>query len=174
MSKDATATTTTRPDAQTAQWQDLWRKSIAGSLGGLTGNQALMDYAGNSFNGLGLPDPNLLKDQARQNFGMQRDQATMAANDLATKAGAYGGDRSAILQAQMLGDVNRNESQALGGIDYQNQQDQWQRVMQLLGLAGGASQVGGQTTSQQMPSNPFGTLIGLGATAGGLGWSPFK
>lgn len=174
MGKDATQTSSVTPDAQTAQFQDLFRKTIAGSLGGLTGNQALMDYAGGSFNGLGLPDPNALKNAARQNFALQRGQATMSANDLATKAGAFGGDRAAILQAQMLGDVNRNESQALSGIDYQNQQDQWSRLMGLLGLAGQGASIGGTTNTQTMPSNPFGTVLGLATTAGGLGWSPFK
>ena len=173
MSKDATQTSTIRPDAQTGAFQDVFRKLILGSLGGLTGNTALQGMAGPYASGFGLPNTQALKDAASANFAQQRGQATMAANDLATKAGAFGGDRAALLQSQMLGDVNRNEASTLAGIDYQGQQDSYQRLMGLLGLAGQGASMGGYSQSMSMPSNPWGSVLGLGALAGGLGWAPF-
>lgn len=173
MAGDSTATSSVTPDKKTQNYQDVLRQYMLGLLGSASGNQALQGQAGQYGTNLGLPDPNALKANARAEFDRQRTQAGLSANDLATKAGAFGGDRSAILQSQLVNDVNRNESSTLAGIDYQNQNDQWQRLMQLAGLAGGGASWGGSTTTQQMPSNPFGTLIGLGTTAAGLGWSPF-
>lgn len=168
-----TATSSTAPDSKTQDYQGILRQYMLGLLGDASGNTALQGQAGPYGSNLGLPDPNALKDNARAEFARQRTQAGLSANDLATKAGAFGGDRSAILQGQLTNDVNRNEASTLAGIDYQNQGDQWSRLMQLAGLAGGGASWGGSTQTQQMPSNPFGTLIGLGATAGGLGWNPF-
>lgn len=156
MSKDATQTTTTRPDAATRQWIDLWRQNITGAMGSLA-NPA---YAG-------------VRQNLTNDFDRQRAMATMQGNDLATKAGAFGGSRSAVLNAALQNDVNQNETAALRGLDMQENQEQFQRLMQLLGLSGAAAGVGGQTTSTSMPSNPFGTIAGLGLTAGGLGWAPF-
>ncbi|HET7111723.1 MAG TPA: hypothetical protein VFI41_12700 [Gemmatimonadales bacterium] len=168
------ATTTTSPDGKTQNYQDVLRQYMLGLLGSASGNQALTGQAGQYGTNLGLPDPTALKDQARAEFDRQRTQAGLSAADMATKAGAFGGDRSAILQAQLVNGVNQNEASTLAGIDYQNQNDQWQRLMQLANLAGGGAQWGGSTQTQQMPGNPFGTIAGLAATAGGLGWSPFK
>lgn len=163
--KDATQTSTVRPDQNTAQWQDLWRKSIAGALGGLTGNSALTSYAGDFGKGFGLPDYSGVRANLMSDFDRQRAQAGMTANDLATKAHAFGGSRSAVLQSNLLNDVNRNETNALTGLDVQANQEQFQRLMQLLGLAGGAAGVGGQVNQQQMYRNPIGGAIG-GAAAG--------
>lgn len=173
MGKDATVSSTTRPDAQTAQYQDIFRRFALGTLGNVTGNQALQSYAGPFGTGLQLPDPEALKASAMANFDRQRQQAGLSAADMATKAGAYGSDRSAILQAELTDAVNRNETQTLAGIDYQNQADQWARLMGLMGLAGQGGSYGGSTTTQSMPWNPIGTLIGGASVAGGLGWKPF-
>lgn len=156
MSKDATQTTTTRPDQGTQQWIDLWRRNITGAMGDLS-NPA---YAG-------------VRSNMQADFDRQRQMATLQGNDLATKAGAFGGSRSAVLNANLQGDVNRAETSALSGLDLQENQERFQRLMALLGLSGQAAGVGGQTQTMQMPSNMFGSLLGAGATilggpAGGL------
>lgn len=153
---DSTQTTTVRPDSVTQQWIDLWRNRISQGFGDLQ-NPA---YAG-------------VRQNMQNDFDRQRAMATMQGNDLATKAGAFGGNRSAILNAQLQQGVNQQETQALSGLDLQENQEQFQRLMALLGLSGQAAGVGGQITQQQMPSNPFGTLIGLAGAAGGLGFNPF-
>lgn len=173
MAGDATSTSSVKPDANTQQYQDVMRRFLLGALGQASGNSALQGEAGQYGLNLGLPDSSALKDQMRAEFDRQRTQAGLSANDLATKAGAFGGDRASILQAQLTNDVNRNEASSLAGLDYQSQQDQWNRIMQLAGLAGGGASWGGSTQTQQMPSNFFGTLAGLGTTAAGLGWNPF-
>lgn len=170
---DATSTSSVKPDAGTQNYQDIMRQFLLGALGQASGNSALTGQAGQYGMNLGLPNADALKASARDEFGRQRTQAGLTAADMATKSGAFGGDRSAILQSQLTNDVNRNEASTLAGIDYQGQQDQWNRIMQLMGLAEGGAGWGGSTNTQTMPSNPFGTLIGLGTTAAGLGFNPF-
>lgn len=148
MSKDSTQTSSVRPDASTQQWIDLWRQNITNAQGGLA-NPA---YAG-------------VRSNLQSDFDRQRQMATMQGNDLATKAGAFGGSRSAVLNSQLQDSVNRNETSALSNLDLQQNQEQFQRLLQLLQLQGAASQVGGQTTTQQMPGNLFGNLLGLGGVA---------
>lgn len=157
MSKDATQTTTTRPDANTSQWIDLWRQNINQAQSGL-GNPA---YAG-------------VRSNMQSDFDRQRQMATLQGNDLATKAGAFGGSRSAVLNAQLQNGVNQNETRALSGLDLQQNQEQFQRLMALLGMQGNAAGVGGQTQSMSMPGNPWGTVLGLGSLATGMGWTPFS
>lgn len=152
MSKDSTQTSTVRPDASTQQWIDLWRQNITGAQGQLA-NPA---YAGVRQNMMG-------------DFDRQRAMATMQGNDLATKAGAFGGSRSAVLNSQLQDSVNRNETSALSNLDLQQNQEQFQRLLALLGLQGQAANVGGQTNVQTMPGNTFGNLLGVGATIAGLG-----
>lgn len=150
MGKDATQTSTTRPDANTSQWIDLWRKNITDAQSGLA-NPA---YAGVRTNLMG-------------DFDRQRQMATLQGNDLATKAGAFGGSRSAVLNSQLQDSVNRNETSALSNLDLQQNQEQFQRLMALLGMQGNAAGVGGQTSVQQMPGNGIGGLIGGVATLAG-------
>lgn len=153
MSKDATQTSSTRPDAKTDSWIDLWRKNITGAQGDLA-NPA---YAG-------------VRSNMQSDFDRQRQMATLQGNDLATKAGAFGGNRSAVLNAGLQGDVNRQETSALSGLDLQQNQEQFQRLMALLGLQGQAAGVGGQTQTQTMPGNGLAGLGGLLAT--GLSFLP--
>lgn len=49
-------------------------------------------------------------------FADQRGQAGLAAKDLATSAGAFGGSRSALLESSMVGDVNRQESSTIANL----------------------------------------------------------
>lgn len=71
---------------------------------------------------------------AQQNFDRQRQQALNQAAQEATGAGAFGGSRSGILQAQALGDVNRNESQTLAQLRNQGFQNAQQMAAQEHGL----------------------------------------
>ena len=72
-------------------------------------------------------------------FDRQRDLAQRAAQQQATRAGAFGGSRSAILQAELQGGVNRNEAQTLANI---RQQGFGQAANQLLGQRGLAANLG--------------------------------
>lgn len=49
-------------------------------------------------------------------FAHQRDLAGTAADAEATRAGAFGGSRAAVLKAGLLGDVNRNEASTLADL----------------------------------------------------------
>lgn len=152
MSKDSSQSTTVRPDGKTSQWIDLWRNKIGEAMGALP---TAPDYAG--------ARAGLVAD-----FDRMRTQAGMTADDYATKAGAFGGDRSAIFKANALNDVNANEASTLSRFDLASNQDEWQRQLALLGMMGGAANVGGQTTTQQMSGSPLGGLIGLGTTIAGI------
>lgn len=157
--KDATSTQTTTPDAGTQQWQ----RYVRGLLTNL-GNQTL------GAGGIGLPDYDKQLGQLHENFGIQRDAASAAANDLATKAGAYGGDRAAILQSQAMNDVNRAENQAVTNLGITQNNTQWDRIMQALAAMQGGFTGGGSTTQLTQPGGSLaGGLLGLGMTAGGLG-----
>lgn len=152
MSKDSSQSTTVRPDKNTSAWIDLWRNKIDSAMGALPNGP---DY--------GAAREGLIKD-----FVRMRTQAGMTADDYATKAGAFGGDRSAIFKANAVNDVNANEASTLSRFDLASAQDQWQRQLALLGMMGGAANVGGQTTTQQMSGSPLGGLIGLGTTIAGI------
>lgn len=160
--KDATSTQTTRPDAATAQWQELLRQIQAAALGGL-GFGGLGGAAG------GVTAPNqgnvygTAQDALKANFDRQRLLAGRTANDYATQAGAFGGDRAALLRAAGLGDVNRQESEVLANLGITQQNEQWNRIMQLLGLG---TFGGGSTTSMTQPGSGLGGLLGAGMTVG--------
>jgi len=174
MSKDATQTSSVKPDASTQQYQDIFRKVIAGELGNLTGNDSLKQYAGAYGAGsLGLPDYAAGRTQLQNDFQRQRGEATLQGNDLATKEGAFGGSRSAVLNSNLQGDVNRNEASTLTNYDMNAKQQQFQMLAQLLGLGGQGFGQAGYTQSQTMPGNPWAGILGIGTTAAGLGWTPF-
>jgi hypothetical protein len=101
-------------------------------------------------------------------FANQRAGALNTAADLATKSGAFGGSRDAILRAQALRDVNQNESGTLANLRYSGFNDaaarlQADRAMAAnLGLAGFQGQGNlGQFMDQR-------TLQALQAMQGGL------
>ena len=154
MGKSATQTSTTAPDANTQAWIDAWRKNITGALGQVGSANPL--YAG-------------VRQNMMSDFDRQRQMATLQGNDLATKAGAFGGSRSAVLNASLQNDVNRNESSALSGLDLQQNQEQFQRLLQLLQLSGSAAGVGGMTQSTEMPGNPLGAALGFASLIPGIG-----
>jgi hypothetical protein len=111
-------------------------------------------------------------------FASQRAQAVSAANDQATQAGAFGGDRSAIGAATAGNLADQNAAQ----FRYQAFNDAMQRAglasqlgfnatgaqAQLPGLL--ANSVGPYGTSEQQVTHPdyWSQLLGLGLTAGGF------
>jgi len=119
-------------------------------------------------------------------FAQQRQQAIEQANQQATLAGAFGGDRSQIGAAV----AGSQADQTQAGFNYQAFQDAMQRAAQAANLGFGAIGAGaflpqayqsgqlnllnqalgphGQTQTQQSHSDLFSQLLGLGATAGGL------
>lgn len=118
--------------------------------------------------------------------------AGVQAGDLATKAGAFGGDRSAVLQANMSSDINRNSLNTLANVRSSGFENAVQQLMQsrqmqgqyglaglgIMGQAQGMRQsalqplaagVGpyGMTTSTSTPGDPWGFWGGLAGTVGG-------
>jgi len=113
-------------------------------------------------------------------FAQQRAQAVNAANDQATQAGAFGGDRSQIGAAVAGSQADQNQA----GFNYQAFQDAMQRAMYASQLGFGATgaqaflpqqyrqgQLGilnaglgpyGTTQQQQTQSDPFSQALGLG------------
>lgn len=170
MGKGATQTQTVSPDSNTSQYQDLWRKAIAGAFGSLTGNAALQNYAGSSFSGanLGLPSLQSLEDATKADYAYQGSQAANAVDATATADGAFGGSRAAIAKAAALAANQRGLASTLAGLRTSYSQDQFSRIAALLGLMGDASKVGGYTQSQYMPGNGLAGILGGALSIGAL------
>lgn len=124
---------------------------------GLAGN---MDF-GTQF-GLGGIDQYLNPAREQIIGGVQgaydrlRTQASMGTGQEATLAGAFGGNRQAVLEAQRLGQLDQNEAQQIGQIEGQMFDTAAQRLMgdqaaaRQLGLAGiGGIQGAGQEALQR-------------------------
>jgi hypothetical protein len=88
-------------------------------------------------------------------FDYQRGQAQTAAKQQATKAGAFGGARSALLEGSAIADVNRQESQVIPQILSSG-------YSQALGAALGQHQFGQQQAGQAMQNLLAGTKFGTG------------
>lgn len=164
MAKDSTQTSTVSPDSNTAQFQDIWRRTLAGSLGNLTGNSGLTQYAGQYGGGSNPFDLSGLLAATRADYDRSGVLAGNAADATATMGGAFGGSRAALLKGTALAQNAANENTALAGIRDQNAQ----RILQLLSLFGGAGSVGGYSNSMQMPANGFGSLLGAGLSIASL------
>jgi hypothetical protein len=124
-------------------------------------------------------------------FDFLRQQAVSDADARATQMGAFGGSRGDIYAATAAGDINRQ--QAL--LNYNAFDQSQQRAMQLANLGFGANamsaflpqqyamgQLGilnaglgpyGTSQTTQTSSDPFSSLLGLGATALSFGFNPF-
>lgn len=109
----ATNTATTTLDASTQAALDNYRKTSQAQYG--------------SFQKLPLPNLEGVESffnpyqeevigAARGDFAHQRKLAEMAAADEATKAGAFGGDRAAVLSGVLQSGVNRDESSTIAGL----------------------------------------------------------
>lgn len=198
-------TVSTRLDPKTQDFVDQMRRmaiqgagtintSVAGPTGaftqGLEGLQNLPQYAQQFFN----PFQDQVIGGVQADFDRQRQFALNNAAQQATGAGAFGGSRSGILQAQALGDVNQNEAQTLANLrmggynnalnfgmqnaqqlmqggealrQIQNQQSQtpFMNAQQRLQLMNLGLGPFGTSQSQPMYGNPLGGAAG-GALAG--------
>ena len=129
-------------------------------------------------------------DQAQQQalnplFAQARQQALGDIGSQATLQNAYGGSRHGVAEGQALGTLGAQQA----GYGYQAYQDSLNRALQAANLGFGAQarsaflpqqfyggQLGllqqalgpyGTTQTQQMQSDPFSQLLGLGLTVGG-------
>lgn len=127
-------------------------------------------------------------------FSSQRAEAARSAADMATKGGAFGGSRSAVLQAALMGDVSDREASTLanvrmggyqnamqqmmadrarmgemGNLGYQGLFNMGQYDLAALGGLNSSFGYGNRTMTQTTPytTDYFGKLLGLGATVGG-------
>jgi hypothetical protein len=85
-------------------------QGLAGNLG--FGSQTGLGNIGDYYN----PFQQDVIAGVQSDFGRQRDLANMSAADQATRAGAFGGSREAVLRANLMGDVNRNEGITLANV----------------------------------------------------------
>lgn len=161
-SRDQTSTQTTdqRVDPQTAAFiaqyrntaQGLYGQSpnanpyltqAAGVAGNLTGNLGFAGQQGLAgidqyFN----PYQQQVVQGVQSDFDRQRQLATNQAADMATRSGAFGGSRQAVLDAELQRGVNQNEAQQLANLRYggytnaANQMLQQQQMAANLGLSG--------------------------------------
>lgn len=162
MGKTKTQTQTSTPDAGTMDWIQRWRDAISGVGGGLgiPGLPGGFDVPGGNYDEV--------RDIIRETAGLQREGAGTAANQAATGVGAYGGSRHGILQGQLIGDVNRSEREQLASLGMSEADRAWNQIMQTLSMMGGASQVGGNVTTNKTQGNALGGLLGLGTTIAGI------
>jgi hypothetical protein len=153
MSKDSTQTSSVQPDKATYDWQQLSRQIAAAMAGGL-GFKGLEGAAG-GITSPGMPD---YQQQIARQAEMQRGQAGLMANQAATQAGVFGGTggRGEVLRSGLLRGVNEGEQMAMTQAD----QARWQQALALMGPFLGLGSIGGQTTTQQMPGNTFGGILG--------------
>lgn len=129
-----TNTSTVTPDRATLQFQQRAREAAARAAGdtgaapqnvqdflrlsqGLTGGLAAGQERGllgveNFFN----PFESQVISGVQTDFDRQRALAQQRAADVATRAGAFGGNRAAVLEALNTEAVNRNEASTLAGI----------------------------------------------------------
>lgn len=180
--KDQTQTVNVDPATQAFQDQYL-RPGAAQAAAALRG---LPQFGPESYLGFVNPYESGVIDSIRGDFDRQRQFALGQGLDQATQAGAGRGSRGAVLQAQLVGDVNRNETGTIAALRNQNfdRANQLAMAMQQLQRSGilaplqalnmGIGATGTQTTQQgDFLGGLLGNVAGLGGIAGGLGWSPF-
>lgn len=137
-------------------------------------------------------------DQVRSQYGLLNAQAQMGINDAATRAGAFGGSRQGVASGVASGEIARGLGQQISGLEYQGFNDAMGRAGDQARLGLGAlgalpglgqyqqqindpnlrrlmfikqAQAGspyGQTSTQQVNSNPAGGALGTFATLYGL------
>jgi hypothetical protein len=125
-------------------------------------------------------------------FDRQRQMAMQSGGQQATAQGALGGSRQAVLQAQMMGDVNRNEAATLAqmrsggfqqaqqaamgqhgqmqglGAQYAGMGLQGQMANQQAGLAAGGQNLQAQMANQQAALGQAGLSVQQGLGFGGM------
>jgi len=78
-------------------------------------------------------------DQLGSQYDRLRQQAALGANDAATQAGAFGGDRNALLVGERQGALDRQQAQDTANLLYQGYGDAQQRAAQAANLGLGAA-----------------------------------
>jgi hypothetical protein len=110
-----------------------------------------------------------VEDATVADFARQRAQLGNSVDDLATKAGAFGGSRHAVLQARGLAEIGQNEASTLAGLRYSGFNDAMTRAMQYpfqqLGFYGNV--LSGVPQSQSLTTNQRETGGGLNRALGG-------
>lgn len=186
--KERQTTQTSQVDPQTQAFMDQFRQLALSQAQG--GPNQFLQQAGQGFGGLtdnlgfaqqrGLqgieqffnPFQQEVIGGVQSDFDRQRQQAEVSARQQATRSGAFGGSREAVLNAELQGGVNRNEASTLANIRQGgfNQAAQnlfgQRRFAGNLGLAGlqGLAGVGGQQGQQQLQN-----LLGLQGAIGPFG-----
>jgi hypothetical protein len=177
-SRRQTETQTSRVDPATAAYINAYRQRAQQGNGaapwinqygqtaqGLAGN---LDFASQTgLQGLDQfmnPYMDSVIAGVQSDFDRQRALAQNAAADQATRAGAFGGDREAILRANALNDVNRNETQALSGLRSQGYTDAVNQLLAQRGLSANLGLAGMQGllgTGQALSANELAYLQGM-------------
>jgi len=195
MGKDKRQTTTTRLDPNSQAYQDQIRGRAQAAAGSILQNPNAM------FLG---PDERPISEQIAQfmnpytqsvigNLGTEfdrlRQQATVGANQAATRANAFGSSRHDVLQAERLAALDRAQMQQVGGLlsgqfnaamqqglqhseymralrERQAQEPLFRQQMAQQFLQGGLGPTG-QTMTQVTPGNLVGDIAGLGLMAAG-------
>lgn len=129
------------------------------------------------------PFENNVVQGVQSDFDRQRAGAVMQAGDAATKAGAFGGSRSAVLQNLGQRDINQSEANTLAQLRYSGYQGAQQyaqqaggnlanlgmgsnaqsyaQLQQMLAAQQSGEQGGGYSTTTQQQGSLLGTLAGL-------------
>lgn len=195
MGKSRTQTTTQRLDPQSQAYVNQMRQmATAGGQQVLntpmfTGPQTMSveDQARAFFD----PYMSNVVDGVRGEFDHLRGQASVAANQQATQAGAFGGSRAAIAQGARLGEIDRAQTGQIAGLmsngwnqalqqgtqyaemqrrlQEQKMQEPMFRYQQGLGMMNMGMGPTGMNGSVTTPGNLMGDIMGAGMVAGGLG-----
>ena len=184
----AQTTVTQRPDAQSQGYIDRMRQAAQGAAGMATG------MPGNFFSGplqfgqiQAAMNPYIqgVVDPTRAEFDYMRGQAAGGANADATQAGAYGGDRAALMASNRMGNLDRAQASQMAGLysggynaavqlaehnrqlaQQQAMEPLWRQQQGLNFMNQGIGPVGTTSTQSQTPGqDPFGSAFG-GALAG--------
>lgn len=113
-------------------------------------------------------------DATRGEYDHLRDQASMATDQAATQAGAFGGSRHGIAEGARLGEIDRAQGAQISGLlqsGYNNalQFGQNEQQMRLALMNMGMGPLGmTSNTSEKGSANPIMDLLGLGVTGYGI------
>lgn len=185
MSKKQSQTVEQRLDPESQQFVEQFLRPL--------GRQTARDirgvdrFSGESFREFMSPFQSEVVDATRADFAHQREAALNAGRAAATQGSGGRGSRAAVLQSQLLDDVNRAEASALArlrerGFGLANQlalQGRASNIGQLMSaLQAGAGAVGptGQTTTQSTSGgglvNTLKDLAGVAQVGAGLFFPP--
>jgi hypothetical protein len=163
--KDMTSTSTSMPDPKTQAWQEIMRQVQAAGLGALGFSGYGLGQAAGGITAPGLPNSADLQNRIRLEGEYQKQQAGNQADATATLSHAFGGDRSGLYRATAEGEINRNTQNTLANLGFNQQNEQWNRILQLLSQSYGPS---GMTSTQTQPGSWLGGALGLGESLAGL------